>query len=919
MYQEENWKLAADDMQRAIEVLAPHRDQQGTEAERADVLKRDIRNKIEFASLAQRWRSVPCTELLEECQEELKEYASLCYTETDRMEQKAFQCEILAYLSKGWQFKGHYDLEKAKQYAKEALDCSETLIQEAPTTDNLWFHMYVLDFYATGHYKPGGRYPYVEKQLQAARKIYAGHPSLEWKRQLAWTTAYYAYYADTAIERRVSLAPDDPSALLKKAEKAWKEAFRLYEELLEEGEYMDSYLNDLSYKAEFDQKRGYLKNALRYALRGLEIIDAGQVSKEYVQWNIRHIFTLNQAAAFSCYEMSRPQEALPYARKAAELAREEYDQKGKMVYWIANSQLLLAKVLYQLRHDEEALSGCDFAQGYFEKMEKQDLGSVRSGYADIAYIRGRLALEKGDIAAASEYERKYAELTDGLPDQSDEQIESKWRRGKLLMLQADIRTALNEKEKAARLYYEAIEIWHRAGNFYGGSAVNPYFLTYSVEEVKGRLQRNKCYADSSRQERAYYYERYCLYHYAEASGDWEYVEKSHKPDVEHGYKWTSWILSPYIRSSFARLDAGFQSELQSISWWRTAPAKRVECEPEPLRAASPGHFLDKLEYYLSLDGKDRMNYALMFVSKNEPGILSWEIDGAYAERFEKLTETLYAEIRRVIWDDARIRTVVYSIARVWHLSKEKMDQVLAASGADRDILWSKEDIMKTMWRPVVLFCMLAARGGSRFSKKLLENMIWAESDLLSYDQQKREGDWWIGKKDEEEKTSTDRWRLAEQSDVVLDYLFSVKPLVPQKENSWDLMNIVAVECYRRKGDKAIIWEQLECIRETAEKRMEEDAREAYNLHYGSKKNRPPFDKTEFIGDGSWKIMAECVWKLYRRLIRLDGAYWFREYLRFMDANPLMFKALTGHTQKTIKKELEPYYNLIMEDGTLLGE
>ena len=772
----EEWERAKEECEWAIKRLEPYLAFENVE-ERKEVLRQDLQNKVDYAGLCGTYQGDFMEGMLEECLEKIEgieEAAS-----DDSFER--WKVDLCTVLMRAYQSGKHRDQEKSLAYGERAMELSERLLMRDSCLRNVNLRLSAVENYAYC-FKKGFRYPYLEKYLLLVRTVFGRYPSDYWKRELACAECHFALAVDNAVQSRSKVFSED---LRDKAEKSWKEGFRLFEELLKTDyaqKVFGRYELFLSEKAGFDEERGYHRRALASAKRGREMLEAALRTEggSFYQKE-RELRDLDLIMSSALCDLCRPEEALSYAVESVEMALKYQEKTGKVFEQTAKAHLAWARTLYYLRKDGEALEACEKTEKAYAALT----GGLQSGKAlkaraELNYIRGRIFLEQGRLSEAEECIREFEAFCG---DQKDS-----WEYGQNLLLEADHLAARGEKEKAEEAFGAAYSFW------ISRSKLEKKWLAerkeYSVYERDGSIYRTLSRAESGHYRRAVYYRLYSLYRKTGLTGTWEgRLKTALLAPVDEFYE--EWIWLPANIPAFGRLLAMVPAEAKEK--WMSEQLKREE---------KPVINLERQVEELASRGEAEPSLSSLLVK---------EITG------------LYRQVKKSYSDYLTLLSRSRELSAQFQVDGEEALEKAGFSEEQRLLFADRRQQALRVWYPLLKLCGIAFRCRENLPEKALKNLYALSQNCFLYAGGYEE----LGQK-RGERTS---WDVSSLSDEILELV--LEAFDDEREHcsvyqaGRDAKNVCALELYRRTGERAYIDRRL---RELSD--LEEEARCRVNVDTG---------------------------------------------------------------------------------------
>lgn len=753
----EEWERAKEECEWAIKRLEPYLAFENVE-ERKEVLKQDIQNKVDYAELSGTYLGDFMEGMLEECLgriEGIEEAAS----DDDFERGKVDLCTVLM---RAYQSGKHRDPEKSLAYGKRAMELSERLFKRDSCLRNVNLRLSAIENYAYC-FKKGFRYPYLEEYLLLMRTVFGRYPSDYWKRELAYAECHFALAVDNAVQSRSKVFPED---LRDKAEKSWKEGFRLFEELLKTDysqKVFGRYELFLGEKAAFDEERGYYRRAFASAGRGREMLEAalGTEGGGFYQKE-RELRDLDLIMASALCDLCRPEEALPCAEESVAMALKRQEQTGKVWEQTAKAHLVWARTLYDLRKDGEALEACERTKKAYAALPGGlQSGKAQKACAELNYIRGRIFLEQGALSAAEECIREF-EVFCG--DKKDS-----WEYGQNLLLKADHLAVRGEKEKAKEAYKAAHSFWSSR------SKLEKKWLTerkeYTVYERDGTIYRTLSRAESGHYRRAVYYRLYSLYRKTGLTGAWEgRLKTALLAPVDEFY--AEWIWLPANIPAFGRLFAMVPAEEKEK--WMSEQLKREE---------KPAINLERqVEEIASRCGA-------------QPSL---------CDSLMKEITVLYRQVKESYSDYLTLLSRSRELSEQFQVDAAKALEKAGFSEEQRQLFADRRQQALRVWYPLLKLCGIAWRHRENLTEKALRNLYALSQNCFLY----------AGGYEELEEKRKERasWDVSSLSDEILELLLEAfddeRKHCSVYQAGRDAKNICVLELYRRTGERAYIDRRL---------------------------------------------------------------------------------------------------------------
>lgn len=756
----EEWEKVKEECEWALKRLEPFLALENVE-ERKEVLKQDFQNKVDYAELCATYTGDFMEGMLEECLERIEGFEEAA-SDDDFERWKVDLCTVL---TRAYQSGKHIDMEKSLACGERAMELSERLLVRDSCLKNMNLRLSVIENYVYC-FKKGFRYPYLEEYLCLIRDIFARYPSDYWKRELAYAECHFALAVDNAVQNRSKVFPED---LRKRAEKSWKEGFRLFEELLKTdhaqkvfGRY-ELFLNE---KAAFDEERGYHRQALASAGRGREMLEAALLTESGYYQKERELRDLDLIMASALCDLCRPKEALPYAEESVEMALKRQEQTGRVFEQTAKARLVYARTLYYLRKDGEALEACEAAKkAYAALAEGLQSGKALKACAELNYIRGRIFLEQGRLSEMAECIQDFEAFC---RDQTNS-----WEYGQDLLLQADYLAAQGEREKAEEAFEQALAFWTSR------SKLEKKWLTerkeYSVYERDGSIYRTISRAESGHYRQAVYYRLYSLYKKTGLTGTWDgrlktvlaYIEDT---PVETFY--AEWIWLPANIPAFAGLTAMVPEEVKEK--WMPVELKGRE---------KPVINLDRQVEEIASRGEAEPSLCNLLVK---------EIIGLYRQVKESYSDylTLLSRSRK--------------LSAQFQVDVEEALEKAGFSQEQRRLFGDRQRQALSVWYPLLKLCGIAYRCRANLTENALKNLYSLSQNCFLYAGGYKE----LGQKRGERQS----WDVSSLSDDILELLLKAfddeRKHCSVTQAGRDARNVCVLELYRRTGERAYIDRRL---------------------------------------------------------------------------------------------------------------
>ncbi len=411
---------------------------------------------------------------------------------------------FLYSLSETYCKKPFRDFEKAKLYGEMAMELAEKLVEKSPTVRHLETRKNAIYAYVE-RLKEEYQYPYLEKAVDCAKRIYATQKTDYYKKELAYAEARYAFSAGKAINTR---GIEYKNAFIDDVDRVWEHGSMLFEELLQSDypkQYLGSYPAFLVDYADIYLGRGYMEKAMCCVRRSIELLkehcDSSVISEEndikkYDDWYIAWLARAHGTTAKVHLARLEAEACEEHADEAVKLSLERAKTMSYHFKRAIECSTMAAKAKYYQRKDDEALEACDFTESLISdpRAEKYDTEEYK---AEINYIRARLALEKGDTDKALELYSICESST----------FNRYLYHDKLLVLKADCLTAKGDEE-GQNAWLEALNAWRKRLNSEQARFEDE---KYSMSEVKDKIVRYAYRRESREYALAAYYMTYCYY------------------------------------------------------------------------------------------------------------------------------------------------------------------------------------------------------------------------------------------------------------------------------------------------------------------------------------------------------------------------------------------------------------------------